>query len=241
MQGYHQEPHFAQRTRPSGRPSGELQPGVTQFMNGVYAWMAVGIAVTAGVAWGLSQSMEAIQMIYGTPLRWVVFLGPLAMAWFLPARMPSMDRGVALAVFVVFAALMGAATAYVPLVYTGFSILGVFVATVGMFAATALFGFVTKKDLTGVGQFLLMAIVGAIIGSLVNVFFIQSAGMSMIISVVVAVAAAGLTAYHTQAIKQLYLMHGGGSNLAVIGALALYVDFINLFLSLLRLFGSSRD
>jgi FtsH-binding integral membrane protein len=237
MQGYHQEPHSAQRVRPSG----ELQTGVVSFMNGVYAWMAVGLAITGAVAWGLSQSIEAIQLIYGTPLRYVVFFGPLLMAWFLPARMQRMERGMALAMFVVFAGLMGAALAYIPIVYTAVSIFGVLAATVGMFAATAFFGFVTKKDLTGVGQFLLMAIVGAIIGSLVNAFFIQSAGMSMIISVVVAIAAAGLTAYHTQAIKQIYMMHGGAGNLAIIGALALYVDFINLFLSLLRLFGSSRD
>ncbi len=237
MQGYQQEPQFAQRVRPSG----DLHAGVVNFMNGVYAWMAVGLAITGAVAWGLSQSMEAVQLIYGTPLRWVVLFGPLLMAWFLPSRMQRMERGMALAMFVVFAGLMGAALAYVPLIYTSMSILGVLAATVGMFAATAAFGFVTKKDLTGMGQFLLMAIVGAIIGSFVNAFFIQSAGMSMIISVVVAIAAAGLTAYHTQAIKQIFMMHGGAGNLAIIGALALYVDFINLFLSLLRLFGSSRD
>lgn len=237
MQGYQQEPQFAQRVRPSG----DLHTGVVSFMNGVYAWMSVGLAITGAIAWGVSQSAEAVQMIYFTPLRWLVFFGPLLMAWFLPARMQRMEKGMALAMFVVFAALMGAALAYVPLVYTSTSILGVLVATVGMFAATAAFGFITKKDLSGMGQFLLMALMGAIIGSIVNGFFIQSTGMSMIISVVVAIAAAGLTAYDTQAIKQIYMMHGGIGNLAIVGALALYINFINLFLSLLRLFGSSRD
>ena len=110
-----------------------------------------------------------------------------------------------------------------------------------MFAGMAVFGYVTKKDLTGVGQFLLMALIGAVIASLVNVFFLQSVGMSLVISAIVAVVAAGLTAYHTQAVKQLYLMNGGHGNLAILGALLLYVDFINLFLSLLRLFGGARD
>jgi hypothetical protein len=167
--------------------------------------------------------------------------GPLAMAWFLPSRLPNMDRGMALGAFAVFAGLMGAAISYVPIVYSGGSILGVFVGTVGMFAGMAAIGFVTKKDLTGMGQFLVMALLGAIIGSIVNMFLIQSAGMSLAISAIVAVVAAGLTAYHTQAIKQLYRMHGGGGNLAVLGALLLYVDFLNLFLSLLRLFGGGRD
>ena len=238
MQGYQQEPRYA----PGGytaRP--QLHDGVHKFMNGVYAWMAVGIAITAAVAYGISLSPEALALIFGTPLRWVVLLGPLAMAWFLPSRLPNMDRGTALGTFFVFAALMGAAISYIPLRYSTGSILGVFMGTVGMFGGMAAIGFVTKKDLSGMGQFLIMALLGAIIGSFVNAFLIQSAGMSMAISAIVAVVAAGLTAYHTQAIKQMYRMHGGGGNLAVLGALLLYVDFVNLFLSLLRLFGGARD
>jgi FtsH-binding integral membrane protein len=237
MQGYHQEPHSAQRVRPSG----DLHTGVVSFMNGVYAWMAAGIGVTAAVGWFVTMDQGTFELVTFSPLRWVLIIGILAMAWFLPSRMARMDKGIALALFFVFAGMMGATSAWILKFYTSASIVGVFAATAGMFAVLAVFGFVTKKDLTGVGQFLLMALIGAVIASLVNVIFLHSGTMSMIVSIIVAVAAAGLTAYHTQAIKQLYMMHGGGSNLAIVGALLLYVDFINLFMSLLRLFGSSRD
>ena len=239
MQGYHQEPQYAPgRYAPAGP---QLHEGVRRFMNGVYAWMSLGIGVTAAVAWGISQSQEALMLMFGTPLRWVLMLGPLAMAWMLPGRIPNMTRGMAVGAFMVFAALLGAALSYVPIIYTAASIGTTLLATIGMFAGMAFIGFVTKKDLTGMGQFLIMALLGAIIASLINVFFIQSGPMSMAISALVAVVAAGLTAYHTQAVKQLYLMHGGAGNLAVLGALLLYVDFLNLFLSLLRLFGGTRD
>ena len=234
MQGYQQEPHSAPRVRPSG----ELHTGVVSFMNGVYAWMAAGIAVTAAVGWFVAQDQGTLELVTFSPLRWVLIAGILLMAWFLPSRMQRMDKGIALALFFVFSAMMGATSAWILVFYTSASIIGVFGATAGMFAVLALFGFATKKDLTGVGQFLLMALIGAVIASLINIIFLHSSGMSMIISIVVAVAAAGLTAYHTQAIKQLYLMHGGTGNLAIVGALLLYVDFINLFMSLLRLFGS---
>lgn len=239
MQGYHQEPHYAQ-TRMGGSP--RLQSGVQQFMNGVYAWMAAGVGLTAAVAYGISQSPAALQLIFGTPLRWVLMFVPLIMAWMLPPRIPNMDRGMAVGAFMLFAATLGAALAYVPLIYTAASIGAVLLATIGMFAGMALIGYTTKKDLTGMGQFLTMALIGAVIASIVSVFLLPNAvGMSLVISAIVAVVAAGLTAYHTQAVKQLYLMNGGQGNLAILGALLLYVDFINLFLSLLRLFGGTRE
>lgn len=238
MQGYHQQPQYAQ---PYAAPGPQLQEGVRQFMNGVYGWMAAGVGVTAAVAWGISQSPQMIALLLGTPLAYVLMFAPLLMAWFLPGRIPGMTRGMALGAFFIFAATLGAALSYVPLIYSVGSIGGVLLATIGMFGGMALFGYITKKDLTGVGQFLLMALLGAVIASLFNVFFIHSAGMSMGVSIIVAIVAAGLTAYHTQAVKQLYLVNGGRGNLAVLGALLLYVDFINLFLSLLRLFGGARD
>ena len=238
MQGYHQEPHYAQ-TRMGGSP--RLQSGVQQFMNGVYAWMTAGVGLTAAVAYGISQSPAALQLIFGSPLAYVLMFVPLIMAWMLPSRIPNMGRGMAVGAFMLFAGTLGAALSYIPLVYSAASIGGVLLATIGMFAGMALIGYTTKKDLTGMGQFLVMALIGAVIASLVNVFLLQSVGMSLVISAIVAVVAAGLTAYHTQAVKQLYLMHGGQGNLAILGALLLYVDFINLFLSLLRLFGGGRD
>jgi hypothetical protein len=238
MYGYEQ-PTSAEPT--IGRAS-SLHPGVRSFMNGVYAWMAGGLALTAAVAWGLGSDINTVYLLFGSPLRWVVLLAPLAMAWFLPSKIPTMDRGLAVALFAVFAAVMGAALSYIPLMMASQPgvLVQALVTTIGVFAGMAVLGFVTKKDLTGMGQFLAMAVLGAVFASLVNVFFVQSAGLSMGVSVVVAIAAAGLTAYHTQALKQLYLTAGAGSNLAILGALQLYVDFINLFLSLLRLM-SNRD
>jgi uncharacterized protein len=241
MQGYHQQPQFAQ---PHAAPGPKLQEGVREFMNGVYAWMAAGIGVTAAVSWGTSQSPELIRMLVDpvtmqpSILGWIVMFAPLALAWILPSRLHRMERGMAVGVFLVFAAILGAALWYVPLMYTAASIGATLIATIGMFAGMAAFGYVTKKDLTGVGQFLLMALFGAVFASIINIFFMQSTGMSLVISAIVAVVAAGLTAYHTQAVKQLYLVNGGAGNLAILGALLLYVDFINLFLSLLRLFGN---
>ena len=215
-------------------------------MNGVYAWMAAGLGVSALVAYGLSHSPAAIQFLYGSGFGMIVLLAPLAMAWFLPSRMRRMSPPVAAGWFLVFSATMGAGMTYLPLMAAASVefmsiVVQAFVTTVAVFGAMAVFGFVTKKDLSGIAQFLVMALLGAIVASLLNVFLLQSAGLSLGVSVVVAIAAAGLTAYHTQAIKQMYLVDGGRGNLAIVGALALYVDFVNLFLSLIRLFAASRD
>ncbi len=222
-------------------PRGELHTGVQQFMTGVYAWMAVGLGVTAAVVYGLSFSPETVLMIATTPLRWVLFAGLLGMAWFLPSRIDTMDRSVAGGLFLVFSALMGASISWIPFVYNFGSIASALGGTVGIFAVMAVLGFVTKKDLSGMGQFLVMALLGAVIGSVINALFLQSNMMGFIIAAAVALVSAGLTAYYNQALKQMYMMHGDGGNLAINGALALYVNFINLFLSLLRLFGGSRQ
>lgn len=237
MQGYHQEPQFAQRT--SAR--GQLNTDVQQFMTGVYAWMTAGLAVTALVAYGLGFSPQTVYMIAGTGLKWVFAIGLIAMSWFLPSRLPTMDRPIAAGLFLVFSALMGAFISWIPFVYNVGSIASALGGTVGIFGVMAVLGFVTKRDLSGMAQFLVMALVGAVIGSIINAIFLQSNAMGFVIALIVAVTSAGLTAYYNQALKQMYMMHGAGGNLAINGALALYISFINLFLSLLRLFGSSRD
>lgn len=239
MQGYHQDPGYASRMYATS--SSGLQSGVREYMSGVYAWMAAGFAVTAIVAFFISNSMTAMMTVFGTPLRWVVMLGPLAMSWFLLPRIPSMERPLAVGSFVVFTGMIGAWFSYLPHVYTTGSILGVLGATVGMFAATSIFGWVTKRDLGGIAQFMFMALVGAIFASLINAFLLQSSGMSIVVSVIVAAVSAALTAYHTQAIKQMYLMNGAQGNFAILGALLLYVNFINMFTALLRLFGVARE
>lgn len=242
MQGYQQEPHGSQPyAYATSRPV--LESGVGKFMSNVYAWMAVGFAVTAATAFFVATNEAALFAVHVSPLRWLFLFGPLAMSWFLLPRLPTMDRPIAVGSFFVFTAMLGAWFSYIPLIYTATSIFMVLGATIGMFGGMALLGWVTKRDLSGMGQFLLMALLGSIIASLLNVFVIGSFGMSTVISAIVAIASAGLTAYHTQAIKQFYLVNGRGrsGNFALLGALMLYVDFVNLFTALLRLFGSSRD
>ncbi len=239
MEPYHQSPQSAKAYAQAVNP--RLHEGVRTFMNGVYGFMAAGIGLTALVAYGMSQSMDAMMMVWGSPLRYLVMFGPFIFALVLQARMHRMDRHVALGLFGVFAALMGAALSYVPVIFSGTSIVGVLLATVGMFAGMAAFGWVTKKDLTAMGQFFVMALFGIIIASFLNIFLLHSTGLSMWMSAGVAIISAGLTAYHTQAIKQIYLTSGARGNLAILGALVLYINFLNLFLSLLRLFGGSRD
>lgn len=242
MTGYQQH----QQSSPYvGGSQVQLESGVQKFMAGVYGWMAAGIGVTASVAYFGSQSAAVMNMLYGnmgtlTTIGYVIVFSPLLLVMFLGSRLQGMSPGAAVAAFMGFASLMGLSFSAIPHIYSGSSIMQIFLATVGMFGGMAALGFVTKKDLSGVGQFLTMALFGAIIASLINGFFVGSFGLGTAISALVAVVAAGLTAYHTQAIKQIYLVNGGRGNLAVIGALHLYIDFINLFLSLLRLFGS-RD
>lgn len=237
MQGYHQQPQTARRM--ASQP--QLHSGVQQFMAGVYAWMTAGLGVTAAVIFGLSFSPETVIAIALGPIKWVLFAGLMGIGWFVAPRLDSMDRVLAGGVFFVYSALMGAFISWVPLAYNLGSIASALGGTVGIFAVMAVLGYTTKKDLTGMGQFMVMALFGAVIGSIINVIFLQSSMMGFLIAVVVAVTSAGLTAYYNQAIKQVYLMHGGAGNLAIVGALMLYTNFINLFMSLLRIFGSSRD
>lgn len=225
--------------------SPQLNSGVVQFMNGVYAWMAAGIAVTAAVAWGISQSPQALQMFFDfrnggmTGLGWVAMLSPLGILLIFGGRLMSMSRGAAAAIFMLLAVCYGVTFSLVPLFFSIASIAQAFIATVGMFAGMAAFGYFTKKDLTGMGQFLLMALFGIIIASVVNIF-VQSHTAHMAIDVVIVLVFAGLTAYDTQKIKQVYLVHGAGGNLAVVGALNLYIDFIAMFRALLHLMNSGE-
>lgn len=222
-------------------PQGQLHTGVQQFMTGVYAWMTAGLGITAAVIYGLSFSPDTVLALALGPMKWVLFAGLLGISWFVPSRLHSMDRVVAAGIFLVYSALMGAFISWIPFVYNIGSIASALGGTVGIFGVMAVLGFVTKKDLSGMGQFLVMALLGAVIGSVINAIFLQSSMMGFLIAAVVALVSAGLTAYHNQALKQMFMKDGAGGNLAILGALLLYVNFINLFLSLLRMFGSSRD
>jgi FtsH-binding integral membrane protein len=220
----------------------EIDQGLRSYMLKVYNYMASAIALSGIVAYLVASSPTALQLIHGTPLRWVVIFAPLGMVFFLSARMHKMSLFAAQASFWVFASLMGASLSYILLAYTGESIVRVFLITAISFGGLSLVGYTTKKNLSGMGSFLMMGLIGIIVASIVNIF-LGSSMMQFIISVVGVLVFAGLTAYDTQQIKNMYLESDGTAVMgkkAIMGALRLYLDFINLFIMLLSLFGN-RD
>jgi FtsH-binding integral membrane protein len=218
----------------------DIDVGLRQYMLSVYNYMVGGLAVTGLVAYFVSTSDALMQAIYGTPLAWVVMLAPIGFVLFFSFRIQKMSTATAQAVFWAFAAAMGLSLSYIFAVYTGASIARVFFITAGTFAAMSLYGYTTKRDLTGFGSFLFMGLIGIIIASLVNLFLASDA-LSFAISIIGVLVFTGLTAYDTQKIKEMYVEAdeaGVMTKKAIMGALNLYLDFINLFIMLLRLFGS---
>jgi hypothetical protein len=195
------------------------------------------------VAFFVATTPAIAEPIFTTPLKWVVMLAPLGFVFFLSARIQSMSTGAAQATFWAFAAVMGLSLASIFLVFTGASIARVFFITAGTFGAMSLYGYTTKRDLTNWGSFLFMGLIGIIIASLVNIF-IASSALQFAVSVIGVIVFVGLTAYDTQQIKQMYY-EGDGADVmtkkTIMGALRLYLDFINLFIMLLQLFGQSRQ
>ncbi len=227
---------------PTQARAAEIDVGLREYMLSVYNYMASGLALTGLVAYGVSTSEAAMQMIFGTGLFWVVALAPLGLVFFLSARLPTMQASTAQTLFWVYAGLMGLSLASIFIMYTGTSIARVFFITAGTFAGMSLYGYTTKRDLSGLGGFLMMGLIGIIIASIVNMFM-QSTAMHFVISVVGVLVFVGLTAYDTQAIKSIYLESDTDevqSKKAIMGALRLYLDFINLFIMLLHLFGARR-
>lgn len=236
-----------------------IDEGLRAYMLSVYNYMAAGLVITGLVAWlvasmavttdptagvaRLSNGTLLTQFgafIYGTAFRWVIMLAPLGMVFFLSARLHKMSLSGAQLAFWSFAALMGASLSSIFLVYSLGSITQVFFITAASFGALSLYGYTTAKDLSGWGSFLFMGLIGIIIASVVNIFMASSA-LQFAISVIGVLVFAGLTAYDTQQIKEQYYV--GDSSLvagqkAISGALRLYLDFINLFVMLLSLFGN---
>ncbi len=217
-----------------------IDEGLRAYMLRVYNYMASALALTGVVAYGVASTPTLFNAIYGTPLMWVVMLAPLGLVFLLSARVAKMSVGAAQTTFWVFATLMGASLAYIFIIYTQTSIARVFFITAGTFGAMSLYGYTTKKDLTGWGSFLMMGLIGIIIASIVNIFLASSA-LHFAISAIGVLVFVGLTAYDTQRIKESYDVGDSGalaSKKAIMGALRLYLDFINLFLMMLRLFGN---
>jgi hypothetical protein len=217
---------------------------VSQFFNKVYAWMAVGLAVTALSAYLSSESAWLVSMIRGNPAIVVAFaLGLFAISWLVGQAAEKISAAAATALFLVYATLMGVLCSYIFIVYEMQTIGAAFVMTAGIFAVLSIYGFVTKRDLTGIGGILVMCAFGLFAASLVNVF-LASNMLSWIITYAVLAVFIGLTAYNTQKLKAIAHATAGNQDLAnryaIVGSLTLYVDFINIFLSLLRILGSRR-
>lgn len=212
------------------------------LMRKVYLWMTLGLAMTGLAAWGVANSGLVYQM--GNAM-WLLFIAELGLVWYLSSRIMKMSYATASILFAVFSVINGVTLAPIFMVYTYESIASTFFVTSGMFGAMAAVGYFTKKDMSGMGRIFFMALIGLIIASVVNIFL----GSSMLYWVVTyagVVIFCGLTAYDTQRIKQMYMQLGNEENdltlkLGVLGALTLYLDFINLFLYLLRILGASRD
>jgi FtsH-binding integral membrane protein len=238
---YAQAPQYAPGL--SADPRAQLASGVDQFMIRVNTWMAAGVGVTGLVAFLVSLNEALVFTLLLTPLKWVVFLAPLAFVWFFASRVHTMKPETAIGLFLLYAGMIGVALSGIFIVYSLGSIATVFAITTIMYGSLAFWGFVTKRDMSGWGKFLFMALIGMFISGL---FFMIVPGMMgktvyLVYNVIGVLLFSALTAYDTQKIKQIYLMNGGAGNLAILGALELYLDFINLFLFLLRLFGGSRD
>ena len=229
---------------PAGIRTAAIDEGLRTHMNKVYGLMSVGLALTGIVAYLVGSNPVLLAQIFGTPLKWVVMFAPLAVVFAFGAMIHKMSEGTARAVFFGYAALMGLSISFIFAVYTGVSIAQTFFVTAIAFSSLSIYGYTTKRDLSPIGTFLIMGVVGLIIASIVNIF-LQSGGLAFAISALGVLIFAGLTAYDTQKIKNEYLQmaHSGSDFMgkaAILGALTLYLDFINLFMFLLRFMGN-RD
>jgi FtsH-binding integral membrane protein len=238
------------RNYQSRTQTGEMiDQGLRSYMLKVYNLMALGLAIT-GVAAFLSfqfafadgQLTAFGQAIYLSPLKWVVILAPLAMVFFLSFRINRMSVSAAQTTFWIYAALVGLSLSSLLLIYTGQSVVQTFFITAASFGALSLYGYSTKRDLSAMGSFLVMGLFGLIIASIVNIF-LGSSALQFAISVIGVLIFAGLTAYDTQRIKEMYYDADGAEVMgrkAIMGALTLYLDFINLFMFLLQFMGNRK-
>ena len=232
-----------------------VDAGLRAHMLRVYNYMVGALALTGAVAYGVANTPALLNLMYHTVmtsgggalqptmLGWVVMLSPIALVFFLSFRIMQMSEATAQATFWIYAALVGASLASILIVYTGASVAMTFFVTAGTFGAMSLYGYTTKRDLTGFGNFLFMGLIGVLLASLANMFF-KSPAINFVVSILGVLIFTGLTAWDTQKIKNTYYMVGGDTAVAgkaaIMGALALYLDFLNIFLFLLRFMGNRR-
>ena len=222
------------------------QVRVNEFIRSVYNWMAIGLGLTGVVAFYVSNSETLLKLIFGNQLIFFgLIIGELVLVFTISARVHKMQASTATSLFVLYAALNGATISAIFLIYTKSSITSTFFICAATFIVSSIYGMVTKRDLTSMGQFMFMGLIGIVIASVVNLF-VRSSGMSLIVSYIGVVVFVGLTAYDTQKLRTMALSQpdnldsGTIRKGAILGALTLYLDFINLFLMLLRILGN-RD
>jgi FtsH-binding integral membrane protein len=236
-------PHYAWNTSAAGTDRALFDEGLRRHMLRVYNYMGLGLALTGLVAFVVGTTPALFVPIFSTPLKWVVMLAPLAFVFFLSFRIHAISAATAQSLFWVFCAVMGLSLASVFLIYTGVSIARTFFITAVMFGATSLYGYTTKRDLSKMGSFLMMGLIGIVIASLVNIF-LGSTMLQFVISVIGVIVFTGLTAYDTQSIKEQYAENYDAEStqkMAVFGALSLYLNFINLFQILLSFTGQREE
>jgi FtsH-binding integral membrane protein len=246
--------NYATATRGAGRAVA-IDAGLRAYMIRVYNYMAMGVALTGVVAWATFQAAVVTnangaivgltsfgQAIYGGPATIILLLGTLGLVMFISFRIQYLQPATAFALFMLYAGLLGLMLSSIFLAYTGVSITRVFFISAASFGALSVYGYTTQRDLSPIGSFLIMGLFGLLIAMVVNIF-VKSSGLDFIISAVGVLIFAGMTAWDTQRIKEMYDPMQDGTvagRKAVMGALQLYLDFINLFLFLLRLLGDRR-
>ena len=225
----------------------QTQVRVNAFVRSVYNWMAIGLALTGWMAYSIAGSPNILRFVFGNQLVFFgLIIGELAMVFYLSARINRIQSSTATALFLFYAALNGVTLSAIFIAFTYSSIASTFIICAATFLACSLYGWMTQRDLTSMGGFLTMGLIGIIIASVVNIFF-KSPAMSAIISYIGVIVFVGLTAYDTQKLKDMALSQPADLEAgvirkgAILGALSLYLDFINLFLMLLRIFGTSRE
>lgn len=225
----------------------QVQARVNSFVRSVYNWMAIGLGLTGLTAFYVAGSPEILRFIFGSGFVFFgLIIGQLALVFTISSRIYRMQASTATALFLLYSILNGTTLSSIFLAYAQSTITNAFFVCAGTFVACSIYGYTTKRDLTSLGGFFMMGLIGIIIASLVNMFF-QSSAVSTIVSYIGVLVFVGLTAYDTQAIKNMALTQpedidaGAVRKGAILGALKLYLDFINLFLMLLRIFGSNRD
>lgn len=227
----------------------EKERGLTNvfsaLMRKVYLWMTLALVITGVTAYGVATSETLMYTLYSnSALMWGLLIAELALVFVISGAINRLSLTTATLLFIAYSVLNGVTLSSIFAIYTGTTIAQVFFITAGTFGAMAFYGYTTKRDLTSMGKILFMALIGLVIATIVNMF-LKSSGFSYILSYIGVIVFVGLTAWDSQKIKQMlmtqYDMSEGAQKLALLGALTLYLDFINLFLYLLRIFGSSRD